>query len=317
MSRLHTSRRAHALRLAALLSLLAGVSACDRVKSALNPQPRDQVWQRDSALLARGGNVFFRVVRDNGRTQAVPIALVGSRFEPLSFSNRGWRAFDIDQMHSNSRLVPYVDGRAQAPITVTRGMWEGAPLDTLAGCTVLVPGAAVPVGDNVQFLTTRPLEAPKATSLSSGELQKAMDAIALLVAPTANVPIASLPKYRRNTYVVPTGTSPKPSIVMVFDDPTPVVDTLNPIAERPRQFVAVLDQGVYDYKPTYTYSTVGNRRSPPKLRFLGSLDVNGDGTAELLFGVNDKTYPLVTFVFSWMSERWKETARYDKARCHG
>jgi hypothetical protein len=95
-----------------------------------------------------------------------------------------------------------------------------------------------------------------------------------------------------------------------------VADSVRPIGQRPRQLIVVLNQGVYGYKPTFTYSTLGNKLSPPRYRYLDHFDVDGDGTSELFFGLTIQGAPLYTIVLRYDTDAWRELLRNERQRCH-
>ena len=312
------------------VACVVGTTGCDRVKNALRSPAGggDPRWTGDSTLLASKADFLFRVRRTKGDVRVVPIATLGAQgFRPLYFSSRGWRAFDVQYLQSGSKLTAYRGGRATGEVAMQRGMWEppSAPLDTIQGCPSVVPSARAAVGDGIGLLTNGappPLKPVK--PLSAGELQAALATVPTLVAPTSGVSGSMLSKYRRVVHVVNSGTSSSPSIVLVYDDPEQLPDSVAPIAQRPRHLVVVLDRGVYGYRPTFTYSTAGNahQNSPPRYYFIDYIDVDGDGRAELFFGSDDRRIlsalpvpALYTVVLRFENEAWREMLRYDGSPC--
>ena len=301
-----------------LALLSASCDTTERVKNALKADRGDPVWQGDSTLLATHPEVLFRVTRDSAGPRIVPLATMGPQgFRLLTLSDRGWRSFDIDYLFAGKSFTPYRGGRPLAPLTSTRGMWEGAPLDTVRGCSILLPGALAALPEGVEFLTSgkQPPLNP-VTPLSAGELQTALEAIAPLIAPAAGISMSMLPRYRREVHVAETGNGPRPTIIVVYDDPEVAPDSIRPMGARPRHLVVVLDKGVYGYKPTFTYTTLGNKLSPPRYRYLDHFDVDGDGKSELFFGLGIKGAPLYTIVLRFDSDAWREMLRNDRQRCH-
>ncbi len=310
---------------ACLAALTASISACDRVqttlKGTLETGPGDPAWPSDSALLANKPSVLYRVVRGSpGGPRAVPIATIGVRgLRPLTLGNRGWRAFDLAFLQSGASLAPYRATEALSPVTSTRGMWEGAPLDTVPRCTVILPAALVSVPDDVELLTTgeRPPK-PAAGGARDGAIQEALERIPMLIAPTAGVPLSMISRYRRQVFVASAGATAVPTMVVTYDDPEVVPDSIPPYpAPRPRQFIVVMDKGLYGYKPSYTFTTLGNNLAPPRRRFLGFLDADGDGTSELFFGLQTEKFPLVTYALRYRADVWTEAFRYERQRCQG
>lgn len=302
----------------ALLSVLTG---CDRLKSALQePAAGDPVWQADSSLIAKAPPMLFRVLRKQSGDQVVPIATIGEKgFQPLYLSNRGWRALDLQALHSGVTLTALRGSAAIGTVRITRGMWEGGtPLDSIQGCRVIVPGARAQVPDGVELLVSGAQPPRPAGSGSDGAFGQTLETITTLVAPTLGIPMSAMPRYRRQVHVVPTGATTQPTLVVIYDDPEVVPDSVPVFPQpRPRQLIVVLDKGIYGYKPSHTFSTLGNRQSPPRRRFLGAVDVDDDGKAELLFGLQDPRAELVTIGLRFRVEAWDPSFTYERLRCHG
>lgn len=297
--------------------LALSLAGCDRVKTALNPPQTDTAWQSDSTLLAAQPMALFRVDRANATPRVIPIATIGEKgLRSLRLSGRGWRAFDLDYLQSSASFVPYRYGEPTSAVRSTRGMWEGAALDTLP-CPSPLPAAQVALDPRVELLTsgTKPIARPAAAALSDGELQGVLATVNTLVAPTAGIPLSRMANYKRNVYVVATGASPRPTIIVTYDDPEALPDSATRITERPHHFMVVLDKGIYGYKPSYTYTDVSSSRIQPRRKFLGALDADGDGKAELFFGVQLPQFPLVTYAFRFEGDTWLESWKYERGRC--
>ncbi len=300
-------------------ALLAVTAGCERVKERLWPKASDPAWESDSSVLATKPEILFRIGRTDGSVRLIPMATIGpSGFRQLSFSNRGWRALDLQYMQRGVTLTSYSGGRPSGAAEMMRGMWEqGSPLDSIPGC----PGVVVPVGipngvDGKWLLTsgTRPPLKP-VTPLSEAERSEALGLVSTLIAPTSGINSSQIGKYSREVYIASTGATTSPSIVVVYNDPEVVSDTVNAIGARPRQLIVILDRGVYGYRPSYTYTTLGNSKSPPRLRFLDYLDVNDDGRAEIFMGIQFAGFPFATIVLHYENEVWREQLRFGGDRC--
>jgi hypothetical protein len=200
-------------------------------------------------------------------------------------------------------------------------MWEGPPLDTIAGCAIQVPFAAVSLPDGVELATVGAPAPTFATDtegsgLSGAALADVADAVDKLVVPTAGIPLAELPRYQRRVQAVRTSRAGPPTVVISYRDPNGATETGPQVGQRPRQLIVVLDKGVYGYKPAYTFTDISATRADMPRRFLGGLDVNADGTAELFFGLEDPAYPLVTFVLRRGDDSWSDWWRYEYQPCH-
>ena len=158
-----------------------------------------------------------------------------------------------------------------------------------------------------------PLKYPN--ELSAAELQEAIDLVPLLIAPTAGISTSQLQRYERRIFQVPSGSGPNPSIVLEFDDPEVPPDSVPSMGERPRHLIVVLDKGVYGYKPSWTYKSLGNRKDQVRLKFLDFVDTNGDGLVELFFGARVEALPRFTRVLKFETDVWRETLTYQGNDC--
>lgn len=293
------------------LPLVAAGTIAGCSERAANPATLgDPAWEADSALLARSTGVVFRAIdHDLGRAVA-PVTLMGpDGLRRIKLTGRGWRALDSSYMMPGERLRPIRDGRVDGEVTMKRRMWEPfGPLDSLPGCPRLVPAGLAPVPEGVSLLVSgaQPTHKP-VSAASSGDLSTALSEIPTLVAPTQGIPTETLSRYTRDVHVLATGATERSTIVVVYTDPRPVSDTLRPIAQRPRQLVVIMDLGNYGYRRTHTFSTLGNALTAPRRTFLGFVDVDGDGVAELFFGAKRGGRYESTIVLRFgRDQQWRE-----------
>lgn len=302
---------------------MVGVSGCEKVKAAIRPPAvGDSRWQGDSTLLASNPEFLFRVKRTEKDTRIVPLTTVGSQgFRPVNFGNRGWRAFDLQFLQKGSKLTAYREGRPAEKVELSRGMWEPPtdPLDTIAGCAVIVPNGRANVDRGISLLTNSGRSSIRASrSLGEGELQAALRMVSQLIAPTSGVSGSMIAHYKREVHVVQSGVSEWPSIVVIFDDPESLPDSINPLGQRPRQLIVILDRGRYGYRQSYSYSTVANRKALPRLVYLDYLDVDDDGHAELFFGLRNPpsaANAMYTFVLHFENDAWRKRLEFEAFPC--
>jgi hypothetical protein len=293
------------------LVAISALNGCDRVKAAVRSSDEavgDVVWQRDSTLLEAKPSMLFRVVDFDKSRAVVPIATIGSAgFRRVTMGQRGWRAFDLAYLTSGHTLSGIRHGRVTGKFDMTRGMWEaGTQLDSLPGCPMIIPAGLSNAG-NVSLAVSGP--PPKLTNvapLSAGELQTALARIPTLIAPSSGIGTSRLSRYKREVHLLATGATPRPSILVIYNDPEQVSDTLSRMDERPRHFIVLLDKGIYGYRPTYTYATLGNIKSPPRMRFVDFVDVDADGKAEIFFGYLRNNLSESTAMLRYENEKWTE-----------
>ena len=318
---------ARLIRSVALLPLACAVvlstTACsrDRLKKLLGGDPRvDGKWKSDSTLMASKPEVLFTTFKTKNGIEIAPIGTIGPRgFRNIRLGDRGWHAFDINYLGSGQTLEEYRDGRTIGPLTLKRGMWgDNAPaLDSIPGCEIIVPSALATIPDGTHLFTLKkrpPLSMPP-KPVSESEIAEALRETNMLVATKKGIPIGTLPKYTRTVHRVNSGHGTKPTLVVMYDDPEIYPDTLLPDWQRPRHLVVFLDWAIWGYKATWTYATLGNKGAPPRFRYLDYIDVNDDGKAEVLFGVQNATDPLFTIIVRRDPPLWIEETRQKGRRC--
>jgi hypothetical protein len=317
------------LQAAAVGGLCLALGACEDGRGPFdrlfNKDPVVSAWARDSVILASEPEVLFRVLPDAGGAYVVPMASIGPQgLRALKFTQRGWRRLDADYLVAGKSLTLYRNGVAAEPMRMFRGMWQPGtgPIDTL-NCPVVVPIARAIVsnaggfGSIPPFATsgTRP-PLKYGPTLDQAAINTALSNIGTLVAPSSGIPPGQLSRYERQVHQIPSGVNGSSSLVVEYNDPTPLPDTLKPYGERPRQMIVILDKGTYGFKPGYSFSTLGGRNAAPKLEYLDFLDVDDDGVPEIMLGLKERQLaPLYTIVLRYENDAWRELFRYTGNRC--
>lgn len=310
-------------RAARSLALIAGgtavIAGCDRIKATLYPPKTDAVWLADSAFVEQSPRLLLRAVRTPAGARAVPIASIGTGgVRALSLGDRGWRFLDTRLLRAGQSFVPYRGSAPLSPLRSARGMWEGGALDSLPGCRDPLPAAAIALPDGVELLTSGREALPTIpATLGAGVLQEVLYTSAALMAPMAGITLDRIATYRRSVAVVGTGATASPTIVVSYEDPQVMRDSSTQMAERPRQLIVVFDRGSYGYRPSLTLSDVSATRISPRRRFLGALDTDRDGKAELFFGLSAGIArgELVTYSYRFSGDTWVADWEYTRARC--
>jgi hypothetical protein len=283
-----------ATRAVGVLCLFASagfVSGCDRLKAAVGGGGSGAAWvdpwHTDSTLLANSPGLLFRVIEHEKGTAVAPLAKLGKSFGRVVMTDRGWKALDLQYLQEGSTLDAVRDGRVAGAVRMTRGMWTMAgQMDSIPVSNCVVPAGLgqAPSGAHFAVSGYRPKLNPVAP-LSEAELSAALSKVPTLIAPSQGIPRSMLGRYQREVHVMNTGVSARPSILVRYNDPEVVPDSVDPTGQRPRQLILILDQGTYGYRPSYTFKTLGNIRDSRRQAYLDYLDVDGDGKAEIFFDV--------------------------------
>lgn len=319
-SRWHVLSPSHAVPRArrwVAIALAFGLVGCSRAEQTA-ADVGDPVWRADSLLLASRPPVVFRALDHERGRAVVPITLMGPQaLRLIRLGGRGWEAFDTTYLSKGRVLNAIRDGRVLGQASLTRRMWEplGA-LDSLPGCPRVIPAGLADVPRDVHLLVSG--ERPKAKAvdaISPGMLASVLATVPTLIAPSKGIPTEMMSRYTREAHVLSTGSTSRPTILVIYRDPRPVSDTVRPIAQRPRQLIVLLDQGQFGYRPTYTFTTLGNAQTPPKLSFLDYFDVDGDGVAELFFtSLRSQELPTTVVLRFGRDETWREVFN-EMVRC--
>lgn len=304
---------------AAAVTVLAA-SGCDKVKARLYPEakaPVDEAWLRDSAFVAREPRILLRTVKVGNQELLMPIAvLANSNLRNLRMSKRGWIALDISAFGDGQTVIPVRNGLPGSPAPIRQRMWEkpGQPLDSIPLCPNMIPviKAALPEGTSLAILNYKLPTNMK--SLSADEIESALSVVPNLVAPTLGIKGAQLARYKRSVHQILRTDGP-PAVLAEYHDDGPQSDTGTVASRRPRHLTVVLEKGVYGYRASWNYATTGSESDRPILRYIDSMDVDGDGRSELFFGVTIPDGTSYTIVFRQKHDSWVEMWRRPPVRC--
>lgn len=324
----HSARRARITLLATCAGAMLLGTACEdggALQRMLKKEPTLTRWEGDSLLLETKPELLFRIVPDGGGAFVTPVAMLGAQgVRSLRLGRRGWRRVDAEYLQAGNRFTPYEHGEAGEPVRMFRGMWQpgATPIDSLS-CNVVVPmGRAFSTGNTTgemlpPFGTSGnrpPLK--HAMSMSGAELQRALENVGTLIAPSAGIPPGALSRYERRIHQIPAGVNGSPSVLVEYNDPEPLPDTVATFGERPRQLIIVLNKGRFGFRQAFKFSTVGTPGTPPRLRYMDHLDVDDDGVPEILLGLLDQELsPLFTMVLRFENDTWHEVYRFNGNRC--
>jgi hypothetical protein len=301
----------------ALASLVAVTTGCERLKNEFfGPSAAEVRYEADTLLLKSEPPVLFRVVpTDNGGARAFPIAVgTGNGVTMLRLSDRAWREFDAAYFRSGKTLSVIRDGKASGELRLVRGMWDPAaqPLDSFPGCAIVIPVAiglyqGVESGE-VAFIR----QGATGTPTNRANIDQALQNLATLVAPSQGITVGELGQYRRRAFAVPNMSTSSEAVVAIYDDPTDVAPESR---KRPKQVIVVLEKSAFGYRPSFTRATKAGPTDEPAWRLLDWGDLTGDGTPEIVFGLDVPEARLSTVVLGFSAGEWREQMRRGEGRC--
>jgi len=260
--------------------------------------------------------MLFLLFGDRADLRLLPVAMAAQgRIAPIVLDHTGWRKFD-DLYFGAGTVVPIDrDGAVTAQSHVTRGMWsrEG-PLYSLPGCESLRPLAAVSVDSLtsaaplIELLATSaqlPLPAPRAAP-DTAYLDSAR-ALTALVAQRQGIDRVQRGDLSLSVHAIYTGASASPTLVGSYTEQT------RGSSKHARQVFILADSTASGYTTSLLY--VARDPAPEFWRLIDHLDLNGDGTDEIVIeGTHDGGDSYLS-ILQFAGGKWKESARTATGWC--
>ena len=281
--------------------------ACDKTASE-TPAPAGPTLELDSIA-----DLVFSVSGSRTDPQMMPLAAVqGNRIVPLTLKPDDWKKFDAKYLAPGTSYTTYRDGRVTGTVTVTRGMWSGDPLYTLAGCATPIPRAAVTLNDSTldafvvaQFATTRKTtEVPRSLGISADSVREIAKRIAYEAGRGAKLVPASLDSLDFRAAAIATGTYFRPTIMSSFIDPRG--GDLGPGRGNTAHVFVLADNDSTGYKTSLAHVVNGDAATAEYRAFVDHLDLNGDGVDEIMIDGWHYGSSTTTRVYAWRNGSWRE-----------
>lgn len=313
-------------RFAILVTIVTVVSGCDKAKGFVGGEQASQptVSPANALNLAAKPDILFQVFGEREDPRMIPVAAIeNGQLKPIALSTTGWHQFDAMYLRNGRAYTLYQDGRPRGKVTVRQGMWENpdAPLYTLPGCQALTPLASVSVSgltkssytvealaSSIDRMPNRPLKA-----LSDADLQRTGRQMAILAGGPEGVDAKTLDALDYRAVAINTGATPSPTIVASYIDPT--ASDASTISAKTVHLFVIADRDADGYAPTLSHVVNGPISSAVQRRFFDHLDLNGDGTDEIVaeeWRVGQETSLVV---FAWGQGEWREIFRGRSSWC--
>lgn len=301
----------------ALLLLAIAGSGCARLKDEfLGESAAEMRYEADTLLLKSEPPLLFRIVpTDNGGARVFPIAAgTGNGVQMLRLSDRAWREFD-QAFFRSGKLLPLIhQGASAGDLRIVRGMWDppSQPIDSFPGCAIVIPVAIGLYEKDASFEVAIARPGRPGTPRQRANVDEALANVSTLIGPSQGVSVSELAEYRRRAFVVPNMVSQADAVVAIYDDTKEIPPDKR---RRPKQLVVVLERSPYGFRPSFIFATRGGPTDEPPWRLLDWGDLTGDGTPELIFGLDLPQARLSTIVVGYSAGEWRELMRRGEGRC--
>jgi hypothetical protein len=291
---------------AIILGIVVAAAGCDKTAG-------DAPAATDVSLdLAANPDLVFHVFGDRSAPRMLPFAAIrDSELVPITLSAEGWRAFDAKYFQPGATYPTYRDGRSAGTVTVQRGMWIGAPLYTLPGCTNALPMATVAIVDTApggytveQFAMTRADTAPRVrTAMPADSIRAIAKRLGHEAGRRAGIEPGTLDSLDFRAIAITTGATPRPTIVLSFIDPRGGEGSGG---GRTAHVFVIADDAGSGYAASFSHTVNGDAARADYRAFLEHLDLTGDGVSELLLAGWRYGQQTVNRVFAWRGGAWRE-----------
>jgi hypothetical protein len=299
--------------------ILLSAAACEKSKPAKNPA--DVIIPEGVAALDLAGKpqILFQIFGDRESPHMMPIAaIVNGAIKPIGLTLSGWKQLDAQYMAAGTKYPFYVEGGDPGELTVTRDTAYSLP-----GCGAVKPMAVVqlafktPHADpTVEFVASSGAAVPprpeRGKLMTSADIAKVARSIGHAAGKRANLSPAELDSLDFHARMIATGASQAPTMLISFIDP----NSGNARGGGWTGHVfALADSGANGYEATYTHAVKGNARTVEFQRLVNHVDVNGDGTDEIIVEAWKYGSDNDLVVLSFKAGRWQEVLRVRQEWC--
>jgi hypothetical protein len=310
-------------KLVALATILMVAAGCDKAKEFVRAGRQSgppQLAPGEELDLASKPDVLFQVFGESSDPRMVPIAaIVRGQLKPIRLSASGWHAFDAMYQRPGKSYSLYQSGVASGTVDVKRGMWSdsGDALYALPGCAALTPMSSVKVNGRpasdftLEFLASSAHVAPKphtGSAMSQDSVNRVAHAVAHDVATTVGISDARLDALSFRALAFYTGASAAPTILASFIDEA--ADRPASIATRATHLLIIADKDSSGrYHATFAHRINGPLAAAAFRRYFDHLDIDGDGTDEIVLQGWQFGGDTFLAVLAWREGKWQEIYR--------
>jgi hypothetical protein len=316
---MRSSPSASRISCALTAGILLSAAACKKSAPPIDPA-KVIVPEGTPALdLSAKPAMLFQVFGDRESPNMMPFAaVVNGAIKPIGLTISGWKQLHDQYLAPGTKYPFYMEGSASGELTVAHDT-----LYTLPGCQNVKPMETVslafkePRSDpTVEFLaSSAPLASQAAESrkmMTSADIAKLGHDIGHALGKRANLSAAELDSIDFHARMISTGASKAPTLLVSFIDPN--AGEARPGAWTGHIF-ALADSGATGYEPTYQHVVKGDPKTVEFQRFVNTVDLNGDGTDEVILEAWKYGASSDLVVLSFVGGKWQEVLRVKQDWC--
>ncbi|MGH7717534.1 MAG: hypothetical protein ACREON_01650 [Gemmatimonadaceae bacterium] len=295
---------------------------CDKASSLVRSgqaQNRPDAEPPDALDLGTRPHILFQAFGEADDPRMVPVAaLIDGQLKEIRLSTQGWRQFDELYLRADKSYTLFSDGRPRGTVRIARGMWErtGEPLYSLPGCQALTPLASVKIEADVPadftleyLVSSAPLgQVRPVRPMKAAEVAQLARQVGAAAGRSAAIGQRLLDSLDLRAVAIQTGTSPEPTLVASFIDPTAENPT-GADARTTHLFVIAERDVEGNYRATFTHRVNGPLTAAVFRRYFDHLDLTGDGVDEIVLEGWEFGGDTYLAVLSYAGGTWQEIFR--------
>ncbi|HUF26909.1 MAG TPA: hypothetical protein VMM18_08015 [Gemmatimonadaceae bacterium] len=308
-------------RLLVLASILTLAPGCDKAKELAGGSGAQAAEPPASERLdlSTSPEILFQVFGERDDARMIPIAVIdGGRLKPIVLAASGWRQFDAMYGKAGTSYTLYRDGRAAGTAVVRQGMWEkpDQPLYSLPNCQVMIPLSRVRVdtrmrlGFTIEALASNASLGRRASdpTLSAAQVDQLARQVGQTAAQQGRIAAGVLAGLNLNARAIETRSAGPPVVIASFTDPK--ADERAASGGNTANIFAIAERGEDgSYQIAFSHVVSGSAADAEYRRFIDHLDIDGDGTDEIVLEGWDARGSSFLSVIRAANGRWSEMYR--------
>ena len=278
----------------ALASILTAAQGCDKAKQLTGGGGGEAAEPATESRLDLSSRpeILFQVFGESNDARMIPVAVIqGGRLEQIVLASAGWKQFDTMYGKAGTTYTLYSGGRSAGSAVVRQGMWEKPqePLYSLPSCQLMIPLSRVRLDTRMKLGFTVEAFASNATlgraagspGMSAADVSEAAWQVGGAAAQRARISSGMLESLTLSADAIEIRAGGPPAIVAAFTDPK--ADDKAASGGKTASIFAIAEPAEDgSWQITYSHIVNGSAEDAEYRRYLDHLDVDRDGTDEIV-----------------------------------